>query len=50
MISRGDEALAVQLMCRLLKVSPSGYYDWRNRPASPREQGNARLLGNPPGI
>src|SRR5690606_33321047 len=31
-------------MCRRLKVSPSGYYDWEGRPASNRAVGNARLL------
>ena len=31
-------------MCRCLKVSPSGYYEWVSRPASPRAQENARLL------
>jgi len=30
--------------CRVLNVSRSGYYDWRNRPASPREQDNELLL------
>ena len=24
----------VRLMCRVLAVSPGGYYDWRGRPAS----------------
>ncbi len=31
-------------MCRCLKVSPSGYYDWEGRPASAREVDNQRLL------
>lgn len=44
MMSRCEEAYAVRMMCRLLKVSPSGYYDWRDRPASRRDQANARLL------
>ena len=26
----------VRLMCRVLRVSPGGYYDWRGRPASAR--------------
>jgi len=30
--------------CRVLTVSRSGYYDWRDRPASPREQENELLL------
>jgi putative transposase len=30
--------------CRVLKVSRSGYYDWRDRPPSPREQDNTLLL------
>lgn len=31
-------------MCRALEVSPSGYYRWRSRPRSEREQENQRLL------
>jgi putative transposase len=31
-------------MCRCLRVSPSGYYGWATRPASPRAQENGRLL------
>ena len=31
-------------MCRCLKVSPSGYYDWASRLPSPRAQDNLRLL------
>jgi putative transposase len=30
--------------CRVLKVSRSGYYDWRSRPASARHQENELLL------
>jgi putative transposase len=32
------------MMCRLLKVSPSGYYDWEDRPPSARQMDNERLL------
>lgn len=32
-------------MCRCLKVSPSGYYDWEKRSPSPRQIDNDRLLG-----
>ena len=31
-------------MCEVLGVSPSGYYDWRKRPPSQRQQANERLL------
>ena len=34
----------VRLMCDVLQVSPSGYYDWRERKESSRSQENRRLL------
>ena len=45
MIERCCEAFPVRLMCRCLKVSPSGYYDWHERPMSQRVRDNQRLLG-----
>lgn len=44
MIERCREAFAVRMMCRCLKVSPSGYYAWRGRPLSNRGRDNERLL------
>ncbi len=34
----------VRLMCRVLRVSPGGYYDWRGRPQSPTGQGREALV------
>jgi len=39
-----DDGFDVAVACRLLRVSRSGYYEWRNRPASPRDQENELLL------
>ena len=34
----------VRLMCRVLRVSPGGYYDWRGRPASVEEESREALV------
>ncbi len=34
----------VRLLCDTLEVSPAGYYAWRQRPRSPREQRRDTLL------
>mgnify|MGYP001619938307 CR=1 FL=1 len=44
MIQRCREAFPIRLMCRCLRVSPSGYYGWVTRPPSGQAQENARLL------
>ncbi len=33
----------VRQLCSVLGVSPSGYYDWRDRSPSPRDRANAQL-------
>jgi putative transposase len=37
-------AFPVRLMCRVLDVSPSGFYPWRARPERARAAGDRRLL------
>ena len=35
---------ACQMMCRVLGVAPSGYYEWLQQPISNRAQEDARLM------
>jgi len=43
LIHRHEGQHAVALMCRVLTLSRSGYYDWRGRPPSDRAKANIRL-------
>lgn len=43
-MSDHQELYPVRVMCRVLGVSPSGYYAWRKREASARSKANATLL------
>jgi len=45
MIKTNENQYAVAMMCRLLSVSRSGYYDWRHRPPSDTSQVNQLLTG-----
>ena len=40
----GHRDYPVRTMCRLFRVSPSGYYAWRGRPPSRRAVANAHLV------
>lgn len=44
-IRRHHGQYPIRLMCRCLKVSPSGFHAWAIRRPSTRAQDNARLLG-----
>ena len=35
-----------RVMCNVLRVSPSGYYHWRNRPPSPRAVRHSQVLAD----
>ena len=43
-IEEHREQWPVRLLCDTLEVSPAGYYAWRDRPASTRQQRRATLL------
>jgi putative transposase len=43
MIKKHEKDFSVRLMCKMLLVSPSGYYDWQGRPHSKRAQENTAL-------
>lgn len=43
-ISVHEREYSVKRMCRVLKVTRSGYYAWRHRPTSQQEQANQVLL------
>ncbi len=43
-IKQRAAAHPVRLICRVLDVSPSGYYAWRSRPESPWAAANRQLL------
>lgn len=45
MIQRCRDAFPIRMMCRYLRVPPSGYYGWGTRTPSARAQENARLRG-----
>ena len=38
LIDAAKEDFPVQRLCTVLDVSPSGYFAWRRRPASPRQR------------
>jgi transposase InsO family protein len=43
-IERHTQEFRVHLMCKVLQVSRAGYYTWRNRRPSARQEANDRLL------
>jgi len=43
-VERHRERWPVRLMCRVLAVSPGGYYDWPGRPANARTERREALV------
>src|SRR5215217_3693987 len=45
-IDAANESFPVTRLCQALEVSPSGYFAWRSRPASPRQREDLVLLAH----
>jgi len=45
-IDAAKESFPVTRLCQVLNVSPSGYFAWRSRPASPRQREDLVLLAH----
>ncbi len=43
-VERHRDRWPVRTVCRVLRVSPAGYYDWRGRPRSPRAERREALV------
>jgi transposase InsO family protein len=46
LIDAAKREFPVQRLCKVLKVSPSGYFAWKNRPASRRQREDLVLLAH----
>ncbi len=46
LIDAAKKEFPVQRLCKVLGVSPSGYFAWRRRPASPRQREDLILLAH----
>ena len=46
LIDAAKKDFPVQRLCKVLGVSPSGYFAWRSRPASPRQREALVLLAH----
>jgi putative transposase len=46
LIDAAKEDFPVRRLCQVLGVSPSGYFAWRSRPASPRQRADLVLLAH----
>lgn len=46
LIDAAKKEFPVQRLCKVLDVSPSGYFAWKDRPASPRQRADMVLLAH----
>jgi len=46
LIDAAKKEFPVQRLCKVLDVSASGYFDWKDRPASPRQRADMVLLAH----